>query len=116
MNRWTILGNISDKTTGEVVKLYHGGFGWVIHPVERPAMGRRATRYRPVTSAGPVQENRHRGQEFTDEPSGEFKAGMRVFHQKFGYGKIVATDGNKLEVSFEKAGTKKVMANYVKPS
>ena len=39
MNRWTIPGNISDKTIGEVVKLYHGGFGWVIHPVERPAKG-----------------------------------------------------------------------------
>ena len=39
MNRWTIPDNISDKTIGEVVKLYHGGFGWVIHPVERPTKG-----------------------------------------------------------------------------
>jgi len=39
MNRWTIPDNISAKTIGEMVKLYHGGFGWVIHPVERPAKG-----------------------------------------------------------------------------
>ena len=39
MNRCTIPDNISDKTIGEVVKLYHGEFGWVIHPVERPAKG-----------------------------------------------------------------------------
>ncbi len=46
--------------------------------------------------------------------SGEtFKLGERVFHQKFGYGKILRIDGNKLEVSFEKAGTKKVMDSFV---
>ena len=39
MSRWTIPENISDKTTGETVNLYHSQFGWVIHPVERPAKG-----------------------------------------------------------------------------
>ena len=42
-----------------------------------------------------------------------FEAGARVFHQKFGYGRITARDGNKLEVDFEKAGTKKVMDSFV---
>jgi len=36
-----------------------------------------------------------------------------VFHQKFGYGKINAVDGGKLEIAFEKAGDKKVMASFV---
>jgi len=81
--------------------------------VERPAMGRRASRYRPVTPAGLVHEDRHRGQEFTDEPSGEFKAGMRVFHQKFGYGHIAAVDGNRLQIDFEKAGSKRVIDSFV---
>jgi DNA helicase-2/ATP-dependent DNA helicase PcrA len=36
-----------------------------------------------------------------------------VFHQKFGYGNIVAMDGNKLEIAFDKAGTKKVMDSFV---
>jgi len=42
-----------------------------------------------------------------------FEVGIRIFHQKFGYGKIVSVDGNKLEVDFEKAGTKKVMDSFV---
>ena len=39
--------------------------------------------------------------------------GTRVFHQKFGYGKITARDGGKLEIAFEKAGQKKVMVSFV---
>ena len=42
-----------------------------------------------------------------------FEVGIRIFHQKFGYGRIVSVDGNKLEVDFEKAGTKKVMDSFV---
>ncbi|MBL6942690.1 MAG: hypothetical protein ISR53_11105, partial [Rhodospirillales bacterium] len=41
--------------------------------------------------------------------------GARVFHQKFGYGKVKARDGDKLEIAFEKAGIKKVMASFVEP-
>ena len=41
------------------------------------------------------------------------KAGMRVFHQKFGYGKVTGVDGNKLDIAFEKAGAKKVMDSFV---
>ncbi|MFM9827454.1 MAG: ATP-dependent helicase, partial [Sphingomonas sp.] len=39
--------------------------------------------------------------------------GMRVFHQKFGYGDIVDIEGNKLEVVFESAGKKRVMDSFV---
>lgn len=39
--------------------------------------------------------------------------GDRVFHQKFGYGFIVGIEGDKLEVDFEKAGTKKVVSRFV---
>ena len=44
------------------------------------------------------------------------KAGDRVFHQKFGYGRIVSIDANKLEINFEKAGLKKVLDNFVDPA
>jgi DNA helicase-2/ATP-dependent DNA helicase PcrA len=47
------------------------------------------------------------------EPATGLRRGVRVFHQKFGYGKVIAVDGHKLEVAFEKAGTKKVMASFV---
>ena len=40
--------------------------------------------------------------------------GMRVFHEKFGYGDIADIDGNKLEVEFEQAGSKRVLDSFVK--
>lgn len=39
--------------------------------------------------------------------------GQRVFHQKFGYGKVVNIDGLKLEIEFEKTGKKTVMKDFV---
>lgn len=39
--------------------------------------------------------------------------GQRVFHQKFGYGRIIAVDGNKLDIDFEKAGPKKVLDSFI---
>jgi DNA helicase-2/ATP-dependent DNA helicase PcrA len=48
------------------------------------------------------------------EPSASaYKRGERVFHQKFGYGKVMAVEGNKLTVSFDKAGEKKVIDSFV---
>jgi len=48
--------------------------------------------------------------------TGAVDCGVRVFHQKFGYGTIQARDGNKLEIAFEKAGTKKVLDSFVVPA
>ena len=42
-----------------------------------------------------------------------FTMGERVFHQKFGYGAVTAIEGDKLEIDFEKAGLKKVVARYI---
>jgi DNA helicase-2/ATP-dependent DNA helicase PcrA len=39
--------------------------------------------------------------------------GMRVFHQKFGYGQIADIEGNKLEIDFEQAGRKRVLDSFV---
>jgi len=39
--------------------------------------------------------------------------GERVFHQKFGYGAIIGLEGDKLEIKFDKAGVKKVVARFV---
>ncbi len=47
---------------------------------------------------------------------GEYKAGMRVFHQKFGYGLIRQRDGNRLDIDFDKAGRKKVIDSFVEPA
>lgn len=42
------------------------------------------------------------------------KIGKRIFHQKFGYGKVIKVDGKKLQIQFEKAGEKIVMEDFVK--
>ena len=47
------------------------------------------------------------------DASGGFKRGDRVFHIKFGYGRILVADGAKLTVAFDKAGEKKVVASFV---
>ena len=48
-----------------------------------------------------------------DDGDEVLSVGTRVFHQKFGYGRITAKDGGKLDIAFEKAGSKKVMASFV---
>jgi DNA helicase-2/ATP-dependent DNA helicase PcrA len=45
-----------------------------------------------------------------------FTEGDRVFHQKFGYGAIVGIEGDKLDIRFDKAGEKKVVARFVVPA
>jgi len=48
--------------------------------------------------------------------TGRYPSGARIFHQKFGYGKVLHSEGDKLEIAFEKAGVKKVMAGFVVPA
>jgi DNA helicase II / ATP-dependent DNA helicase PcrA len=43
-----------------------------------------------------------------------FVIGDRVFHQKFGNGDVVAVDGNKLTIAFDKAGEKRVVDSFVR--
>ena len=42
-----------------------------------------------------------------------YSRGDRVFHQKFGYGQVRSIEGNKLTVSFDKAGEKRVIDSFV---
>ncbi|MFO1186322.1 MAG: UvrD-helicase domain-containing protein [Alphaproteobacteria bacterium] len=50
----------------------------------------------------------------TSDPSAaSYKTGERVFHQKFGYGRVRIVDGNKLTVDFDKAGEKRVIDTFV---
>ncbi len=51
------------------------------------------------------------------EPAeGSLAVGARIFHQKFGYGRIRSVDGSKLSIAFEKAGEKKVIDRFVEPA
>lgn len=42
-----------------------------------------------------------------------FSVDDRVFHQKFGYGAVLGIEGDKLEIAFDKAGTKHVVARFI---
>jgi DNA helicase-2/ATP-dependent DNA helicase PcrA len=46
-------------------------------------------------------------------PKSPFAVGARIFHQKFGYGAVIAVDNDKLEITFDHAGIKKVMDSFV---
>ncbi len=54
----------------------------------------------------------------TELPRGRqaIEVGQRVFHEKFGYGQVLAVEGNKLQIAFDKAGTKKVIDSFVAPA
>ena len=45
-----------------------------------------------------------------------FTQGDRIFHQKFGYGYVIGIEGEKLDIEFEKAGSKNVIAKFVMPA
>ena len=46
-------------------------------------------------------------------PNAPFQPGARVFHQKFGYGTVKFVETDKLEINFDRAGTKKVLDSFV---
>ncbi len=85
--------------------------------VQRPAFGPRRGRYARHAASNGFDAEAHTGQHPTQaKPSGSYTRGMRIFHQKFGYGRIVAVEDNRLEIAFDKAGTKKVIDSFVAPA
>lgn len=68
-------------------------------------------------SQRPISQPRETRNSVIDlEAVAAFDLGARVFHQKFGYGAVIGIEGDKLEVAFEKAGTKKVVARFLNGS
>ena len=72
----------------------------------------RAANARPAASA-PMIEGRAATISVSAPGASKFKVGARVFHQKFGYGKISSIEGQKLTVDFEHSGPKKVIDTFV---
>ncbi|NVE93773.1 ATP-dependent helicase [Altererythrobacter lutimaris] len=60
-----------------------------------------------------VRENKRSAASFAAKPRSDVAIGARVFHEKFGYGTVMDQEGNKLEIEFEKAGTKRVIDSFV---
>ena len=46
-------------------------------------------------------------------PPAKIPVGARVFHQKFGYGRVTATDDDRLDIDFEISGEKRVLSRFV---
>lgn len=63
-----------------------------------------------------VQESVRSAASFAAKPRSDVAIGMRVFHDKFGYGEVVDQEGNKLEIEFEASGRKRVIDSFVKPA
>ena len=67
---------------------------------------------RPV-ERGPLIEARASAVSVGGAARGDLAVGGRVFHQKFGYGRVREIDGNKLDVDFEISGAKRVLDSFV---
>lgn len=102
--------------------LYGGGYGAAattssLHEAAAKADGYNSPGWRRMQErAGQrglsqATEARHMTIDATAVPA--YDLGVRVFHQKFGYGAVIGTEGDKLEIAFDKAGVKKVVAKFV---
>ncbi|MGI9376284.1 MAG: ATP-dependent helicase [Tsuneonella suprasediminis] len=60
-----------------------------------------------------VKETTRSVASFAAKPRTDIAVGQRVFHDKFGYGIVTDQDGNKLEIEFEQAGSKRVIDSFV---
>ncbi len=88
----------------------HGGTRWDSDGFDSSGRGPGYRRLRAGT-------RRSRETQLLRSGSGEpIEVGTRIFHEKFGYGTVTASDAGRLEVSFEKAGDKKVMKEFVRPA
>ncbi|HEX3350327.1 MAG TPA: UvrD-helicase domain-containing protein [Acetobacteraceae bacterium] len=74
----------------------------------------------PTAFAGPfpLVARRPRMVEVWEQPGrppreDAISVGTRVFHQKFGYGTVTASEDDRLDIEFDKAGGKRVLDRYV---
>lgn len=70
---------------------------------------------RPVGRTAPVIEGRVERSGGASGPANRIgmTIGARVFHIKFGYGRVRGIEGDKCTVDFDKAGEKKVLASFL---
>ncbi len=52
----------------------------------------------------------------SDAPAREYTKGQRVFHDKYGYGTVIAHDQGAVEVEFDKSTAKTIMGEYLRPA
>jgi DNA helicase-2/ATP-dependent DNA helicase PcrA len=105
--------------------LYGGGYGAAAPTSVSSTLETRAAEANVYNSPGwrrlqaraaerPVSQPREGKAQVIDLAAvSAYTLGERVFHQKFGYGTVEAIEGDKLEIAFDKAGRKKVVARFI---
>jgi DNA helicase-2/ATP-dependent DNA helicase PcrA len=102
--------------------LYGGGYGAAapkstLHEAAAEANVYNSPGWRRLQSRAqerPISQPKESRSTIIDlEAVSSFTLGERVFHQKFGYGVITGIEGDKLEIEFEKAGTKNVVSRFI---
>jgi len=120
------IGELPGEHIEEQSSVTSGANLWRTNWMERPdpfaniAMsGARSPGWQRAAQAGGVGKPDVHAREARPAASVAAKArddlsiGMRIFHQKFGYGIIASQDSNKLEIDFETAGRKRVIDSFV---
>ncbi|WP_149588787.1 ATP-dependent helicase [Tabrizicola flagellatus] len=123
-----------DELPGEHVEvltapgLYGGGFGAAASVGFGSSLEERVSKADVYNSPGwrrlqenqssrPIRQPQEARHVVIDlEAASPYVIGDRVFHQKFGYGEIMGIEGDKLDVEFDHAGSKKVVARWVIPA
>jgi DNA helicase II / ATP-dependent DNA helicase PcrA len=77
---------------------------------------RRAQERGAFTGKPPMLEGEARLIAKSSPSDATYGVGDRIFHQKFGYGRVRQVEGNKLTVDFDKAGEKRVIDSFVVPA
>jgi DNA helicase-2/ATP-dependent DNA helicase PcrA len=108
--------------------LYGGGFGAAAQVGFGSGLEERVSRADVYNSPGWRRMQENAGARSMRQPQearhvvidaeavSPYGLGDRVFHQKFGYGEIMGIEGDKLDVEFDHAGSKKVVARWVIPA
>jgi DNA helicase-2/ATP-dependent DNA helicase PcrA len=103
--------------------LYGGGFGaaGMASSIEARAMKADVynspgwKRMQERAGARPVAQPREAREMVIDATAvSSFTLGDRAFHDKFGYGTVVGIEGDKLDIAFDKAGIKKIVARFLR--
>ncbi len=69
-----------------------------------------------ASTRGMAQPQEARGIVIDAQALSAYGIGERVFHQKFGYGEVISVEGDKLDIEFDHAGSKKIVARFVMPA
>ena len=102
--------------------LYGGGMAGAASNIEDRATradvynspGWRRLQAANARGTGQPREAREMVIDATASPA--FETGERVFHRKFGYGRVTSVEGDKLFIEFEKSGPRHIVAKFVVPA